>query len=226
MKLPQAHIRQYRLTELFSNNDHLVLPKFQRDYSWGLNEINILIDDIVNAFNDKSDFIIGTTQMITFNKKDFYVIDGQQRLSTLYFLLKSFYELFPKQVSFLSKYLYIYDNRSDRLISDRIEREDIDNKCHSLTINTYFEESFKQIAINLVKVLGESKVLDSNGLIDFILDKVYFINTTFVETNFVTESDKNRMFIDVLQYFVNINTKGKPFDKYETQQVINFLKYN
>ncbi len=224
MKLPQANINQRNLNQLFSDRERFIIPKFQREYSWGVNEINIFIDDITKAFDDKSDFIVGTTQMLTFDKKLFYVIDGQQRLSTLYFLLNTFLTLYPTQTKFLEKYLNILDCRTQNILSNRLDREISENKFTPLATSPYLEDIFNQIVINLVKYYGEKMVLDSNGLIDFILDRVIFINTTFISTDFVTEDDKKRIFINVLTYFVNLNTKGKPFDKSEIEQAITYLK--
>ena len=65
------------------------IPIYQRNYAWGQDEISALIQDVYDAYKaNKSTYYIGT--LVTFHKGDniYEVIDGQQRLTTIYLLLK------------------------------------------------------------------------------------------------------------------------------------------
>ena len=59
------------------------IPIFQRGYAWGKDEIECLLEDILNS---KGEYFIGTV-IVEEKGNNLYIIDGQQRLTTLYLLL-------------------------------------------------------------------------------------------------------------------------------------------
>lgn len=66
--------------------DEYIIPIYQRKYAWGNKEIEQLLEDIINA---EGDYYLGT---LIVNKKQngkYEVIDGQQRLTTLYLLMQN-----------------------------------------------------------------------------------------------------------------------------------------
>ena len=72
------------------NGDKYIIPIYQRNYAWGRDEIELLIQDISEALKNKGDkennYYIGS--LVVAKRKDGYeVIDGQQRLTTLKLLL-------------------------------------------------------------------------------------------------------------------------------------------
>lgn len=75
------------------NKKQYVIPVYQRNYEWSRDQCIKLFDDIVNAYkNDKSHFC-GSIVYAPLEYKhgiDYYVIvDGQQRLTTVYLLIKA-----------------------------------------------------------------------------------------------------------------------------------------
>lgn len=83
----------YQTSEIFSIDTKLkyVIPKFQREYIWGKEECDNLLNDLSD--NDKGHFL---GSIITINKgidaldiTPLEVIDGQQRLTTISLLLKN-----------------------------------------------------------------------------------------------------------------------------------------
>lgn len=71
---------------LFDTEAHYVIPRYQRAYAWEDKEIVQLIDDI----NDTTgDYYIGSliVAKIKGQEEQYEVVDGQQRLTTLYLLL-------------------------------------------------------------------------------------------------------------------------------------------
>ena len=71
---------------LFDKGAHYVIPLYQRAYAWEDEEIKQLIDDI----NDTTgDYYIGSliVAKIKGQEEQYEVVDGQQRLTTLYLLL-------------------------------------------------------------------------------------------------------------------------------------------
>ena len=66
-----------------------VIPVYQRNYAWEEEEITALIKDVYDSYkNAKETYYIGT--LVTYKRGDniYEVIDGQQRLTTIYIILK------------------------------------------------------------------------------------------------------------------------------------------
>lgn len=96
-------LRQLTVRELFDGKRSFSIPLYQRAYAWGFDEINTLIDDITDAAQRSaggehtahSRYLLGslvvhqTSNALTGtgSVKAFEVVDGQQRLTTLYLLL-------------------------------------------------------------------------------------------------------------------------------------------
>jgi hypothetical protein len=91
----QNEPRQYTIRELFTSKFHFSIPLYQRAYAWGPNEINTLIDDIINADDPGhriDRYSLGSLvvhRMAGSESTEDYleVVDGQQRLTTLYLLI-------------------------------------------------------------------------------------------------------------------------------------------
>jgi Protein of unknown function DUF262/Protein of unknown function (DUF1524) len=77
--------------ELFADLDAVyTVPVYQRNYAWQAEQIEQLISDIQNAIDDGEDGYFLGNLIVTERAStitDFEVIDGQQRLTTLYLLL-------------------------------------------------------------------------------------------------------------------------------------------
>lgn len=228
MRLPTATISSKTIYQLLNDREVYVIPSFQREYSWGVAEINELISDIVSSFDTKSEILLGQIQFLSFDQHFFNVIDGQQRLTSIFLLLSTILELYPDENKFLDRYLTVRDSRKGTFISYSVVRELEDGSKVSLFDSIknidYYKDIFKQIVINLVKYYGTETMFEKDGFVDFVLDKIIFITTTFV-SNSNTDEAKYIDFVNVLTYFFNLNTKGKPFDKGETETLIQYLKY-
>lgn len=78
---------------IFNATDKYVVPLYQRAYAWSDDEINQLIEDVWG--NESENYYIGS--LVVYRRADaFEVIDGQQRLTTM-FLLLSYLEAELKQ---------------------------------------------------------------------------------------------------------------------------------
>lgn len=89
MSTEQLHPELMTIGELFEDADYTV-PLYQRNFAWRAEQIEQLIGDIHDTLVDGEDgYFLGNlivTQRQSPNR-DFEVIDGQQRLTTLYLLL-------------------------------------------------------------------------------------------------------------------------------------------
>lgn len=78
-------------TENFSTiigtNRKFIVPKFQRDYSWENEQWDDLWMDIISMLESESDHYMGYLVLQTLDNKTFYIIDGQQRFTTITLLI-------------------------------------------------------------------------------------------------------------------------------------------
>lgn len=80
--------RTYR--QLMGNGLRYEIPKFQRDYSWETEQWDDLWFDIMGLMQDEeSEHYMGYLVLQTSNDKNFSIIDGQQRLTTMSLLVLS-----------------------------------------------------------------------------------------------------------------------------------------
>ena len=73
---------------IFDREDQYIIPRYQRSYAWEDKEILQLIDDI-NDVDKSENYYLGSliVSKVKDKKDTFEVVDGQQRLTTLYLLL-------------------------------------------------------------------------------------------------------------------------------------------
>lgn len=85
MEIPELNVFKSFKNNLFNTKDKYIIPLYQRDFAWSDTEINQLIEDI-NGVDSNEKYCIGS--LVVYKRNNTYeVIDGQQRLTTLYLLL-------------------------------------------------------------------------------------------------------------------------------------------
>lgn len=190
-------VNKKKVCELLSSGrDHkFVIPAYQRPYEWGDDEVDILFDDLYNfvttsggAQRDDT-YFLGSIVSYENERGEQEIIDGQQRLTTLFLLLRAIYETL-KQGSNDS------DNKAGNMMrrieavvwnADRIEGTVIFSEAliRSEAISGDNNESFRKILefgavdegdksryaknyLRLQKKLLELKTNDAMVLYDFI----------------------------------------------------------
>ena len=105
---------------LFSCKKQFVIPRFQREYTWGKIELNEFLDDILSRINlnsaghlDTSEYFWGSLLLVgdLDDQKELCVdvVDGQQRITTMTIFLSVIAKLFAKEKEDgLSKALWEY----------------------------------------------------------------------------------------------------------------------
>ena len=91
---------QKSINSIYAGGDDVyVIPNYQRPYSWGKDVCYQLYSDITDAFLSKDDYFIGNVVMAKGmdDKKRPNVVDGQQRLITLWLFLKVLTLLHPEK---------------------------------------------------------------------------------------------------------------------------------
>ncbi|MBT0881937.1 DUF262 domain-containing protein [Campylobacter sp. 2018MI13] len=77
------------LGEILSNNEFnkiFIIPPYQRLYAWKDEQIKALLDDFRNYMNDNDKTHFIGNIVVANNEGNFELVDGQQRLSTIFFL--------------------------------------------------------------------------------------------------------------------------------------------
>ena len=89
---------QKSVYSIYTNGDDVyVIPSYQRPYSWNKDVCYQLYSDITDAFLKNEDYFIGNIVMARGrdDKKRPNIVDGQQRLITLWLFLKVLTLLHP-----------------------------------------------------------------------------------------------------------------------------------
>ncbi len=73
--------------------EHYLIPYYQRGYRWEIENVKALLDDIHNFIDSKEEFyclqpIVVVPNLDKDGLRIWEVIDGQQRLTTLYIIFK------------------------------------------------------------------------------------------------------------------------------------------
>lgn len=143
--------------ELFGNKDALYqIPRYQRPYSWGEDQLNKLWDDLREAQQNEPNYFLGSIITAKPEEASNYldIVDGQQRLTTLLILLCVCRDMHPElNASMLEKDPFAIDGstiKSSIRLNDRFERLRL--KTHS-----NHESDFKDLIIKDGKALENKR---------------------------------------------------------------------
>ena len=95
--MPELHVSKKTISKLFSDmqGNKFIIPDFQRPYKWNIEKCETLWDDIESFAQtdakDGSDYFLGTIVSYVNNEKNQEIIDGQQRITSFFLLLRAFY---------------------------------------------------------------------------------------------------------------------------------------
>jgi hypothetical protein len=82
--------------EKFFTAKHFRIPKYQREYAWGKENVDDLFTDVAEALETDTNHYIGTFILSHVPGAQFYnLVDGQQRLTTLTMLFHSLVKQLP-----------------------------------------------------------------------------------------------------------------------------------
>lgn len=163
------------------------IPIFQRHYAWGKDEIECLLEDI---YYSESNYFIGTV-IVEEKGTNLYIIDGQQRLTTLYLIL-----------------CLIRDNKSS--LENKLRFEARDNAKKTL-------ESLSTPPANNKEEEKDSSLIYGIEIIKAWLkyheiDKIKFINklkkTFFLLASIPAGTNPN-------QFFETMNNRGEQLELHE-----------
>lgn len=175
---------------IFNKDDKYVVPLYQRAYAWSDDEINQLIED-VNGY-DGNNYYIGSLIVHQREDKSFEVIDGQQRLTTL-FLLFLYLEINVKEnLSFDCR-------RKSNLTLQNLVKKYVDKTDEKKINDNDTEESL----ISGIKIIEEKFIKDD-------IDKEVFKERLSKVILYRIEVPK---YTDLNRYFEIMNTRGEQLEQ-------------
>jgi len=152
------------LLRRFGDND-ILIPSFQRNYVWSIEGASMFIDSVLRGLPTPSFFFYEES-----NKK-YLVIDGQQRLLTLYYFIRGIYPK-TKQHQNIKVYPNVFDidfsalpkNDSDRLegIPFKLLGKNISSLWKGKTFRELSSEQQKRIRNTYIYIIDLKQTSPSN----------------------------------------------------------------
>ena len=129
------------------------VPLYQREYSWTLNEVSDLYYDILESLKEEEGHFFGSLLLYKpESKKEVEIVDGQQRLTTIFLLLYAILKEIEfsnktKAIDKIRSLLFVVDsnNLAEDFISTepRLETGKRDKKLFKAIISGKDYESYK-----------------------------------------------------------------------------------
>lgn len=179
------------------NEDSYAIPLYQRNFSWTYDEIEQLLNDVADAYQEKRDnYYIGT---LVVNEENglFKIIDGQQRttaLNLIALVLKNEFDcdrLEAVHLTFPAR-RRSNENIQKLFINEKISEDDE----NELTIG------YRHAKDALKKVLGERQ-LEPQPFVDYLFNKVIIFRS-------ILPKDLN-----LNLYFERFNSRGEQLEAHE-----------
>lgn len=95
--MAELHVSKKNISKLLGEMQgrKFVIPDYQRPYKWDIEKCETLWNDIENfsqtEAKDGADYFLGTIVSFTNDDKNSEIIDGQQRITSFFLLLRAFY---------------------------------------------------------------------------------------------------------------------------------------
>ncbi len=157
---------QKSIKSLFLNDDKYIIPNYQRKYSWKYEQCKQLYDDIIHAFEDKDSYFIGNLILAVGAKDDEYeVVDGQQRMITIWLFLHAIAVLFPsmpkiRRMLLIDSWESKEGQKGECKITSRVFEAKDDDQLQDILKFDEFEYS---LLANKYETRGENQFVAENG---------------------------------------------------------------
>ncbi|WP_226396814.1 DUF262 domain-containing protein [Haemophilus sp. Marseille-Q0026] len=144
----------FKLSKVFSSDFQYLIPNYQRPYSWEIENIEQLFDDLYDFFQGDTEETYFLGSIVVIKKDHFpesYVVDGQQRLTSLTILLSVLASLLSDKSKANSIELYIKqpENLAESIPAQpRLTLRKQDNDFFSKYIQNIKIEELKSINID------------------------------------------------------------------------------
>lgn len=186
---------------IFDTNAHYVIPRYQRAYAWEDKEIVQLIDDI-NDIDSSENYYIGSlvVSKIQGKAETYEVVDGQQRLTTLFLLLQ--YLVSEGTLEGEVGQTLTFDCRSKSKYTLSNIQQILTNK----KLSADQEESIDQSILNGIKAIRQKFTSDKGLNKDEFVSRLQHVILYRIEVP--EHTDLNR-------YFEIMNTRGEQLEQHD-----------
>lgn len=215
VRFPSCNFSQKELVSLSTSKERYIIPGYQREYSWTVKEVTELISDINNSYELGIAPQLGNIILITKDRENFYIIDGQQRLTTIFKLVELIRERVSKYPYLKETLLKIYTDVGCYVDSPkipRLSREEGEIKIPQDVIDVLNAAIDKWISDN------EDNWEDKDNIVDYIVNTAFLVQTFYAVIN-----DFDSSFRLIVDYFFKLNTRGLKFDEDEIIKVQSYI---
>ena len=189
------------------NEDTYAIPLYQRNFAWTYDEIEQLLNDVADAFQENRDnqenrgnYYIGTlvVNLVVYKeKKLFKIIDGQQRTTALNLIALALKHEFGFDRLKAVNLTFPARKKSNENIQKLFTKQKI-SECDENELT----RGYGHAKDALKKVLEEHR-LDPQSFVDYLFDKVIIFRSILPED------------LDLNLYFERFNSRGEQLEAHE-----------
>ena len=190
------------------NEDTYAIPLYQRNFAWTYNEIEQLLNDVADAFQENRDnyYYIGT---LVVNKENdiFKIIDGQQRTTAL------------NLIALALKHEFGFDRLKAVNLKFPARKKSNENIQYLFTKQEISEDDENELtrgygyAKDALKKVLEERRIDSQSFVDYLFENVIIFRSILPED------------LDLNLYFERFNSRGEQLEAHEILKAQMMAKF-
>ena len=189
------------------NEDTYVIPLYQRNFAWTYDEIEQLLADVADAFQENRDnYYIGT---LVVNKENdiFKIIDGQQRTTALNLIALALKHEFGFDRLKAVNLTFPARKKSNKNIQDLFAKKKIleDDENELTRGYGYAKDALKKVL--------EDRQLNPQSFVDYLFDNVIIFRSILPED------------LDLNLYFERFNSRGEQLEAHEILKAQMMAKF-
>ena len=190
------------------NEDTYAIPLYQRNFAWTYDEIEQLLNDVADAFQENRDnyYYIGT---LVVNKENdiFKIIDGQQRTTALNLIALALKHEFGFDRLKAVNLIFPARKKSNENIQKLFTKEKISEDDENELTRGYGH------AKDALKKVLEERHLNPQSFVDYLFDKVIIFRSILSED------------LDLNLYFERFNSRGEQLEAHEILKAQMMAKF-
>lgn len=189
------------------NEDTYAIPLYQRNFAWTYDEIEQLLNDVADAFQENRDnYYIGT---LVVNKENdiFKIIDGQQRTTALNLIALALKHEFGFDRLKAVNLTFPARKKSNKNIQDLFAKKKIleDDENELTRGYGYAKDALKKVL--------EDRQLNPQSFVDYLFDNVIIFRSILPED------------LDLNLYFERFNSRGEQLEAHEILKAQMMAKF-
>ena len=189
------------------NEDAYAIPLYQRNFAWTYDEIEQLLNDVADAFQENRDnYYIGT---LVVNKENdiFKIIDGQQRTTALNLIALALKHEFGFDRLKAVNLTFPARKKSNKNIQDLFAKKKIleDDENELTRGYGYAKDALKKVL--------EDRQLNPQSFVDYLFDNVIIFRSILPED------------LDLNLYFERFNSRGEQLEAHEILKAQMMAKF-